>query len=157
MKSMRVTWPYILMQGSLWAIFAVISNYASNFLYQYGFSDAQISLFLGINMILAFALQIGTAELISRNPKLKTYVVMYAVGGIVLLCLTGMFFGADIPVLAVFCFGITRILLQIFPALANSFGMEATEKGAPLIYGLARGSGSLFNGITAVIIGQLSG
>lgn len=157
MKSMRVTWPYILMQGSLWAIFAVISNYASNFLYQYGFSDAQISLFLGINMILAFALQIGTAELISRNPKLKTYVVMYAVGGIVLLCLTGMFFGADIPVLAVFCFGITRILLQIFPALANSFGMEATEKGAPLIYGLARGSGSLFNGITAVIIGQLIG
>lgn len=157
MKSMRVTWPYILIQGSMWAIFAVISNYASNFLYQYQFSDAQISLFLGINMILAFALQIGTAELISRNPKLKTHIVMYATGIIILLCLVGMLFGANIPILAVICFAITRILLQIFPALANSLGMEAIENGAPVIYGLARGSGSLFNGITAVIIGQLIG
>lgn len=157
MKSMRVTWPYILIQASLWAIFAVISNYASNFLYQYGFSDAQISLFLGINMILAFALQIGSAELISRNPKLKTQLVMYAVGGITMLCLAGIFFGGQIPVLAVVCFAITRILLQIFPALANSLGMEVTEKGAPVIYGLARGSGSFLNGVTAVVIGQLIG
>lgn len=43
---MRATFPYAVVQGAVLALYAVLPNYSSNFLYAYGFTDSQISLLL---------------------------------------------------------------------------------------------------------------
>ncbi len=43
---MRATLPYAVVQGAVLALYAVLPNYSSNFLYAYGFTDSQISLLL---------------------------------------------------------------------------------------------------------------
>ena len=86
MSKFRATLPYVLVQGMFWGIFAVLVNYSSNFLYHYGFSDSQISYLLGVVMIMAVGFQVGSAELISRIPKLKTHTVFLASCGVTILC-----------------------------------------------------------------------
>lgn len=157
MNKFRATLPYVLVQGMFWGVFAVLVNYASNFLYHYGFSDSQISYLLGAVMIMAVGFQVGSAELISRIPKLKTHMVFLASCGVMILCALGMWFGSQWGWLSISCFAVSSLLLQSFPALANSLGMEAVEKGVPLVYGLARATGSLVNGLTAYVVGLAVG
>ena len=157
MSRTRATIPYAMLHGALWALFAVISSYSSNFLYHYGFSDGQISLLLGAAMALAFVLSIGAAEAISRVPFIRTDRVMVLFGVLLMLCACGMMLWQNRAWAAVTCFTVSFLLLQTFPALANSLGMNAIEKGAPTVYGAARGTGSLANSVTAYAVGLLVG
>ena len=153
----RATLSYGLIQAALWSFFAVWMGFSSNFLYTYGFSDSQISIALGIITALSIGLQLAVAEVVSRIPKLKMYQVMIVSGVVMLLCSLGALAFRDHVIPAVACFGISCLLLQTFPAMANSLGMEAIERGAPVIFGLSRGCGSFLYSVTAFCTGFLVG
>lgn len=153
----RATLSYGLIQAALWSFFAIWMGFSSNFLYTYGFSDGQISLVLGVVTALSIGFQLVVAELVSRIPRLKMYQVMIGSGVAMLLCALGAMLFQNSRVPAVICFCISCLLLQTFPAMANSLGMEAIERGAPVIFGLSRGCGSFLYSVTAFITGFLVG
>lgn len=143
MTKVRATLPYAVVQGAVLALYSVLPNYSSNFLYAYGFTDSQISLLLGAAMALSFGLSIGAAELISRIPKLQTYQVLLAFGSIVTLCAVGMLLWRSKAAAAVLCFSLSFLVIETFQALSNSLGMDAVGRGAPTMFGAARGAGSI--------------
>ena len=153
----RATLSYGLVQATLWSFFAIWINFSSNFLYRYGFSDGQISLMLGSVTALSIVVQLVLAELVSSSRKLRMYHVMLCSGGVMLLCALWTILLKNLPVAAIGCFGVSCMLLQTFPAMANSLGVDAMERGAPVIFGLARGCGSLFYSMTAFCTGLLVG
>lgn len=152
MRKLRATAPYALLQAMTWGIYAVLLTYSSSFLIDRGFNGNGISLVLGVSTALSIALQLFLAEQISRRPKLRAYGVSLVVGGVLLLGCVLLFAKGMTAVLA---FVLACVLFQCMPALVNSMGVDAMEKGAPINYGLARGSGSLGYSLLSYGVGLL--
>ena len=156
MKRFNATASYSLLQGSMWAFYAILLGYSSSFLYSCGFGDGQISLVLGIATAISCVLQLGLSELISRIPKLTLYRVLLFLGGLILLssfAMTDKSRGAlAITGLAAGC-----AILQALPAMGNAVGIVSMDNGSPIIYGVSRGIGSASYSLLALITGQAVG
>lgn len=153
MKKFQATASYTLIQAMMWGFYAILLCFTSNFLYEFGFQDSQISLVLGLATAASCALQLGIAELVSRNPKWRLYRVILVIAGVMAVCCCAMLTG--FPPAAVGGLAVCCALLQAIPALGNSLGMDAIEKGSPTSYSLARGFGSLSYSILAWLTGSL--
>ena len=155
LKAVNATWAYSLLQVVCWGFFAISLCFSSNVLYDYGFSDSKISIFLGICTALSFLLQLVTAEVIAANPRCKVWVVLAGLGAAMmagnLLMLVKTLPGS----LAVVCFGIGCMGLLMLPSLVNAIGMDAIRRGSPTNYSIARGLGSLGYSILAFLTGFL--
>ena len=154
MRKRRANLSYILMQSSLWGIYAVFMSFASNYLIGHGFDGNRISLVLGVSSALSIALQLLAAELVSRRPALPLHRLMLLAGVLMLAgCAVMLFSGSSTG--AVGGFFLTSVLLQILPAMVNSLGMDAIRCGAPVNFGLARGFGSLCYSLVSYAAGML--
>lgn len=149
------TGTYALLQAATWSFYAIIMAFSSNVLYEYGYSDSAISLIMGLSTALSVAVQVGSAELLSRKHTLGVDMVLILFGGILLLgglalLLPGLGSGT-----AAILFGMLCMLLQTLPSLANSMGMDSIRRGAPTDYSIARGMGSLGYSASALLTGIL--
>ena len=149
------TTSYAFLQATSWCVFAVLLGFSSNVLCHRGFTDGQISIFLGGTTALTFFAQLGLGELISRSHFVRSWHVLVALGGILsatclMMVLPGISDGA-----AVCCFGVACLVLQMVPPLVNGVAMDAIKWGSPTNYSLARGIGSLGYSMGAYITGML--
>ena len=149
------TTSYAFLQATSWCVFAVLLGFSSNVLCHRGFTDGQISIFLGGTTALTFFAQLGLGELISRSHFIRSWHVLVALGCILsatclIMVLPGISDGA-----AVCCFGMACLVLQMVPPLVNGVAMDAIKWGSPTNYSLARGIGSLGYSAGAYITGML--
>lgn len=146
---------YSLVQFVTWSYYAIVLAFASNVLYEFGFSDSRISLFMGIFTALSVAVQVAAGELLSRIKKWDVAGVLVLFGAVMLLCAVVVLLPDCNRILAVGAFGVICMLLQTLPSLANSMGMDSIRRGAPTDYSIARGIGSLGYSVTALLTGVL--
>lgn len=146
---------YSLVQFVTWSYYAIVLAFASNVLYEFGFSDSRISLFMGIFTALSVAVQVAAGELLIRIKKWDVAGVLVLFGAVMLLCAAVVLLPDCNRILAVGAFGVICMLLQTLPSLANSMGMDSIRRGAPTDYSIARGIGSLGYSITAFLTGVL--
>ena len=146
---------YSLVQFVTWSHYAIVLAFASNVLYEFGFSDSRISLFMGIFTALSVAVQVAAGELLSRIKKWDVAGVLVLFGAVMLLCAAVVLLPDCNRILAVGAFGVICMLLQTLPSLANSMGMDSIRRGAPTDYSIARGIGSLGYSVTALLTGVL--
>ena len=76
---------YTVLQIATWGFYAVMITYSSNVLYSFGFTDSQIGLALGASTVVAFVLQLVLAEMVTRWRNLKVYMVLLALGAVMLV------------------------------------------------------------------------
>lgn len=157
MKRFRATACYGLLQAMIWGLYAVLINFSSNFLLGNGFNSSGVSLVLGISTAVSIVLQLFLAELVSRHPKFRLYLLLLVVGAVMLAGCGAMLLPGVSTVLAVVGFSVCCALLQTLPAFGNSIGMDAIEKGAPINFSLARGIGSVVFSATSYLAGMLVG
>ena len=151
----NATASYAFLQIMNWSLFAVILGFSSNLLRHRGFTDGQISVFLGATTALTFFAQLALGELISRVKKVKSWGVLVALGGILTSACLVMALPDISNVVAVGSFGLACLTLQLLPALTNGIAMDAIKRGSPTNYSLARGMGSLGYSAGAYATGML--
>ena len=152
-RGLNATGAYILLQATAWSFYAIILSFSSNVLRDFGFSDSQISLVLGLSTAASFALQLILAELINRCQNWKVYGVILVLGTVMLLI--NLLMARLSRAAAVGAFSLAILVLQLLPPFANAMGMDAIEKGSPTNYSLARGMGSLAYSFSAYLTGML--
>lgn len=153
MKKFAPTISYGLLHGSMWSFYGILLSFSSNFLYAFGFSDGQISLFLGLVTGVSCLLQLLLGELVQRIPKLKVYTVLLIMGTSMIAA--GFAMGTGLPFLPVAGLALGCCLLQALPAMGNAFGMDAIARGSNTNFGIARGCGSIAFSLIALLTGQL--
>lgn len=153
MKKARATAAYAVIQAMMWGFYAVILCYSSNFLYRWGFRDAQISLVLGLATAVSLALQVGIGELVSRVRRLKMHTVVLITAAVMLFCCAAMASGSKAA--AVGGLALACVLLHTIPAMGNAMGMDAIGRGAQVSYSFARGIGSVSYSLLALVMGTL--
>ena len=146
---------YSLLQVVCWGFFAVTLVFASNVLYDYGFRDSHISIFLGICTALSFGIQIATAELISASKKIRVWMVLLLLA-VLMVVGNGLALLSGVPVsLRVIAYGMNCCILLMLPSFVNAIGMDAIRRGSPTNYSIARGLGSLGYSCLAFLTGSL--
>lgn len=149
------TWSYALMQATTWSFYAIILAFSSNVLYELGFSDSRISLFLGFCTALSVAVQVISAELLNKVRTLGVHVVMVVFGILMLLAALLLLMPGLSRTVTVLSFGAVCMLLQTLPSLTNAIGMDTIRRGAGTNYSIARGMGSVGYSSTALLTGVL--
>lgn len=140
---------YAVIQGMYWMGFCMIFSYSSVYLLDRGFSNTEIGLVIGIAGTISAVLQplIGGMADGKKGLSLRTMVTM--LGCLMALLGAGLLVVPDNRVLTVFFYVLLVIFLQVLTPLVYSLGMECTNQGLNLNFGLARGLGSLsFAGIS---------
>lgn len=146
---------YTMLQIATWGFYAVIMAFSSNVLYGFDFTDSQISLVLGISTVVAFVLQLVLAELVTRWRNLKVYMVLLALGTVMLVGNLMVTMPRMPKAVAVSAFAVTCMVLQMIPSFTNAMGMGAIERGSATNYSIARGMGSLGYSVLAYVTGVL--
>ena len=159
MKRVSAKWNctlgYSLVQFATWSFYAIVLAFSSNVLYEFGFSDSAISLFLGVFTALSVAVQVAAAELLSRLRRLGVHRVLIVFSLVMLLCAVLLLSDRMPYLIRVGAFGVICMILQTLPSLANSMGMDTIRRGASTDYSFARGMGSLGYSMTALMTGAL--
>lgn len=146
---------YAFMQGLYWALACSVIPFSGAFLLGFGYTNAEVGVFLAIGYIVSLLIQSVTASLADRNT------VMPPAAFLAILCLIHILLGvglalqkersALLPVLFIVFFS---LVINLQPHV-NAFAMYIEQQGTPIRFGLARGCGSLFWGIVSPIFGAL--
>ena len=137
------TFSYTLLQIATWGFYAVMLSYSSNVLYGFDFTDSQISLVLGASTIVAFFLQLALAEMVTRWQNLRVYMVLLALGAVLLVGNLLVWMPQMNRAVAVGAYAVGCMVTQMIPSFTNAMGMGAIERGSATNYSIARGLGSL--------------
>ena len=137
------TFSYTLLQIATWGFYAVMLSYSSNVLYGFDFTDSQISLVLGASTIVAFFLQLALAEMVTRWRNLRVYMVLLALGAVLLVGNLLVWMPQMNRAVAVGAYAVGCMVTQMIPSFTNAMGMGAIERGSATNYSIARGLGSL--------------
>ena len=160
LRKWNATAAYAMLQIMNWSFYAVILAFSSNVLRDRGFTDGQISIFLGIATGASFVAQLGIGELISRSKKLRTWGILLLLGAVMAVSSLAVALPNMPRAAAVGAFGVSCMVLQLLPALTNGIGMDAIRRGSPTNYSIARGLGSLgYSGaayLTGILVRQYS-
>ena len=146
---------YTLLQVATWGFYAVMLSYSSNVLYGFDFTDSQISLVLGASTIVAFGLQLVLAELVTRWRNLRVYMVLLALGAVMLVGNLLVWMPQMNRAVAVGAYAVGCMVTQMIPSFTNAMGMGAIERGSATNYSIARGLGSLGYSALAYATGAL--
>ncbi len=154
MKRERINLFYALMQGSEWALDSCLYGYSSVFLLFCGLRNSQIGIILGSAVALSAFGQMVLGGYFNQRGQAALY--RFFVSGCGFIILGSLFILICMPNLwAAAVFLIIALLLQLFPAFMNSAAVYEIKKGAPIRYGIGRGSGSAGYAIGTVLMGQL--
>lgn len=155
MRKHTATILFSWVQAMLWGCYAILLSFSSNYLKAHSFNDAHISLLLGGASLLSILTEIAAAERVSRSQRLTSSSVLLLAASLMLLSCIAMLFFHTVHAVAVLCFAFACVLLQIFPAFANSLGVSAMQSGTAVHFGFSRGIGSLSYSIISYLSGFL--
>ncbi|NMM61685.1 MFS transporter [Clostridium sp. P21] len=154
-KSVKnATLPYAILQSMVWGNFGVLICYAGKYCLAQGFSNTQYGVIFGLVSGSAFILQVLLAQIIGKSSKKDALSLAILVQtGLtvicgVILCVSGIHRYLAVALLAIMC-----ILLQVFPAMVDSLGIQKIQSGMNINLGMARGWGSLAYSLLTCICG----
>ena len=155
MKQKNPTPLYAVLQALVWGGFGIIISYAAPYFKDYGLTDGQYGLLLGIVSAVSFFVQLGLAELCTRLPRL-TLQRMIALCGVLMAAASFALVLLPMKLLwlcLLYCFTATGV--QALPSLVNALGMAGLAGGLSVNFGVARGIGSASFAVCSYISGYL--
>lgn len=153
--SKNVTFGYSAIQAFFWIQYAVIMGFASIYLLDHGFTNAQIGMVIAAAGIVSAILQPAVASYADRPESVSLKRLIFALGALIagmgiLLILLGNY-----RFLAGLLYGGCIAFLQLMTPLVNSLGMESINQGKKLNFGVARGMGSVAYAVIAYALGVI--
>lgn len=152
----RATAYYALIQGLYWAIYCLMVGFASAFMLDRGFTNAQIGLVLGSSYLLSAILQPVTGALFSRRGLRLNNAIACMYIPVVLLALGVLLLPLGRGALAVMMAAMFTIQSMMQPSV-NALHQNFESEGAPVNFGLARGVGSAAYALSSLLMGRLLG
>lgn len=144
---------YALQQIMLWAIYGCLFSYANPYLTeQLGLSDSGAGLVLGLATGLSFLLQPMLASLVDKSSSLDARGLCL---GASMVCGLSCLAVVLLPDVAVVCFALSCVTLQVLPSFSNAMGMSAMRNGYEINFAVARGVGSISFGASAKLMAVL--
>jgi PPP family 3-phenylpropionic acid transporter len=150
----NATLPYAILQSMVWGNFGVLICYAGKYCLAQGLTNTQYGVIFGIVSGSAFILQVLLAQIIGKGAKrdaLRLGILVQT--GITAACGAVLYTAGLQRYPAVALLAIMCILLQVFPAMVDSFGMQKIQEGMHINLGMARGFGSLAYSILTYLCG----
>lgn len=143
---------YTLLHIATWSFYSVILSFSGNILSEFGLSDSQISLVLGMSSAASLVVQlmIGEAGRKGRTPRTILLLGIVMLTGNLIVSASGVPVGCRLIAYCVCC-----MMVHLFPGLCNGLGMDSIRRGSATNYSLARGMGSLGYSLFAYITGIL--
>ena len=145
---------YALIQGLYWAIYCLMVSFASVFLLDRGFTNAQIGLVLGLSYLFSALLQPTVGALFSRKAIRLNHGIaaVYIPVAVIALAVRTLPLGrAPLAVLMVVIFTAQSMLQPSINALHQNFERD----GERVNFGLARGVGSAAFALSSFLAGRL--
>ncbi len=136
-----------------YAGYCVVVGYISVYLLSQGFSNTMIGIVLAISQVLSVSLQpilIGYIEKY-QNAKVKK-TLLYLTGTVLVLSII-LFLFNQYAIVLIGCVIFVLAIVMAMMSLMNSLAFEYQE--IHIIYGVARGLGSLSYALTSLMIGYL--
>ena len=155
MKQKNYTPLYALLQALVWGGFGVIISFAAPYFTEYGLTDTQYGLILGIVSAVSFFTQLGLAELCSRLTRLTLQRLLVLLGILMVLCCLALWFFPLPLVWIILLYCLTAVSVQALPSFVNALGMAGLGSGLSINFGVARGIGSASFAVFSFCVGQL--
>ncbi|NLU24236.1 MAG: MFS transporter [Clostridiales bacterium] len=147
---------YAASQGALWAGFAIIWGFLSVVLLHYGFTGSQIGIISSISLLLSIFVQPPLAALADRSIRITSrYMTIFLASVGLAACLVLWLFAGQRSTLIAVLFIVIGIVITVIPPFMNTMAMEFVLNGIPLNFGMGRGVGSFFYGLSVLIGGFL--
>ena len=144
---------YAIVQGNFWMSFCIIFSYASVYLLSKGFKSSQIGMIIAAAGLISAVLQPIVADIADR-AKLISLRQIIASFSVVMMILAGVLLVPKLHMIVIaFVYAGLVAVLQIITPLVNAAGMEWINKGVPVNFGVARGTGSLLFAAISYIAG----
>lgn len=144
---------YAIVQGNFWMSFCIIFSYASVYLLSKGFKSSQIGMIIAAAGLISAVLQPIVADIADR-AKLISLRQIIASFSVVMMILAGVLLVPKLHMIVIaFVYAGLVAVLQIITPLVNAVGMEWINKGVPVNFGVARGTGSLLFAAISYIAG----
>ena len=145
---------YALIQGLYWAIYCLMVGFASVFLLDHGFTNAQIGLILGLSYLLSAILQPVVGSVFSRrNIRLNIGIACayIPVAILSLIVVTVPLGRISLAVMLVTMFTVQSMMQPSVNALYQCYESD----GRQVNFGLARGIGSAAYALASFAMGRL--
>lgn len=147
---------YISLQALYWGCYGTIWAFMSVLLLYRGFTNTQIgavsaTALLSVSLIFQpqmSALVDRDKRFTSRGFSMLLIIIAMAAALCMWICLA--------PILSAICYVIVGVCLLAIAPFFNAMAMELIQKDVALNFGLARGIGSGFYGLAALVIGLLT-
>lgn len=144
---------YSTIQGAYWMYYGVVASFASVFLLEQGYTNANIGMILAIGSIVAVFLQPFAADIADNSKRSSLIGITIAMTAVLAIATLGLFLfnGQSMALSAVFVF-LVGWHTAIQP-LINSLSFKLQESGYKINFGVARSVGSLAYAILCGILG----
>lgn len=149
----QLTLKYAFLQSAYWITECAIYSFAAVFLHYKNFDNTELGIVLSLSSIFSILLQPPIAAYADKSKKISLrsivlllMIIVLASSLILLAAKDSFFIIAGVFVL------INTIQFTLNPLL-NSLAMEFMNKGVPINYGLARGTGSMAFAIASYFVG----
>lgn len=144
---------YAIVQGNFWMSFCIIFSYASVYLLSKGFKSSQIGMIIAAAGLISAVLQPIVADIADRAKSISLRQII-ASFSVVMMILAGVLLVPKLHMIVIaFVYAGLVAVLQIITPLVNAAGMEWINKGVPVNFGVARGTGSLLFAAISYIAG----
>jgi len=146
---------YTALHGVYWSAHCSVFSFATVYLLDQGFNNAQIGIILALSNIAAVLLQQPIAAYMDRTTRFSLNQLV-CVLSVLLLPLFALLLFVHLPLL---CIGIVYVVILsvvlMLQSFINAIGMEFVNHNINVNFGISRGSGSLVNGCVMIVLGGI--
>ena len=145
---------YALIQGLYWAVYCLMVGFASAYMLDVGFTNAQIGLVLGSSYLFSMVLQMVIGAWFSRHIRRLNQAVACKYIPVVVLSLGVMLLPLGKGPLAAALAAMFTIQSMMQPSV-NALHQSFEQEGQPVNFGLARGVGSAAYALSSFAMGRV--
>ena len=147
---------YAGINGGYWMVYGVVCSFASVFLLEKGYSNADIGIILAAGSIAAVFIQPLLADIADRSKKISLIGLIETVT-VVIAALMGITFvtGKASAALSVIFVMMVAWVTALQP-LINSLAFKLSESGYEVNFGAARSMGSLAYSVLCAVLGTMA-
>lgn len=150
----QLTFKYAILQSTYWISQCSIFSFAAVYLQYKNFDNTQVGMVLSLAAVFSILLQPFIAAFADKTKKISLRHIVIALMFVVLSLAMILFIMPDSFFLIAGTYILINAIQFTLNPLFNSLALEYLNKGIPMNYGLARGTGSIAFAITSFIVGM---
>lgn len=147
---------YALVQGFYWMGFCVSVSFAAVFLQNKGYSNSQLGLVMAAGNVFGFLLSPFLASVVDRSRRITVCHCILALLAMQALFLVSFILLPERSLLLSVCYSLYMACIIAVNPLNTQLSFELEHGGFHINYGAARGTGSLFFALIAILLGRLT-